>query len=81
MIRYLKKEIGWPSFAANPATAKFALAPISVPFPPKQAPRERLHHSSSKSVMPIFPISWIIGIIVATKGMLHDKPPDPIDYN
>ena len=47
-----------------------ALAPISVPLPPRQAPKDNAHQSGSRLVIPIAPISLIIGISVATKGML-----------
>ena len=62
--------IGWPSFAARPATITLALAPINVPFPPRHAPKDKLHHRGSKFVMPSSPISFIIGIMVATNGIL-----------
>ena len=66
-------RMGYPSCAARPATIKLALAPMRVPFPPRQAPRARLHHKGSKLATPICPISLIKGIIVATKGMLPTK--------
>ena len=67
------KEIRYPSFAAIPATITFALAPTNVPFPPRHAPRARLHHIGSKLLIPIVPISLIIGIVVATNGILSIK--------
>jgi hypothetical protein len=73
IIKYFTKEIWCPSLEAIPATIKFALAPIKVPFPPKQAPSDKLHQRGFKSVIPIFPISFIMGIIVATKGILSTK--------
>lgn len=70
------KPIWIPFFSDMPATMTFAEAPISVPFPPRQAPRDNAHQSGSNSVgdiPPKLPIWWISGIIVATKGMLSTK--------
>ena len=65
---------GRPAFSAMLATTMLADAPISVPLPPRQAPRERDHHSGLRSVTPpSLPGSWISGIIVATKGILSTK--------
>lgn len=46
----------------------FALAPISVPFPPRQAPSEIAHQSGVTSSWPC--IAEMIGSIVAQNGML-----------
>ena len=65
-----------PFFSAIPATITFAEAPMSVPFPPRQAPKDNAHQSGSNSdgeIPPKLPISWINGIMVATKGMLSTK--------
>lgn len=69
-IKYLAKEIFSPWIAAILATTTLALAPISVPFPPRHAPNDNAHHNGSKFVIPIAPISLIIGMRVATNGML-----------
>ena len=55
------------------ATTTLALAPISVPLPPKQAPKANDHHIGSRLLSPICPISCISGISVATKGILSIK--------
>ena len=70
------KPIWTPFFSAMPATITFAEAPMSVPFPPRHAPKDNAHQSGSNSVgeiPPKLPIWWISGIIVATKGMLSTK--------
>ena len=36
-----------PFFSAMPATMTFAEAPMSVPFPPRQAPKDKAHQSGS----------------------------------
>ena len=69
-IKYLAKEIFSPWIAAILATTTLALAPISVPFPPRHAPNDNAHHNGSKFVIPIAPISLIIGMRVATNGIL-----------
>ena len=69
-IKYLAKEIFSPWIAAILATTTLALAPISVPFPPRHAPNDNALHNGSKSVIPIAPISLIIGMRVATNGIL-----------
>src|SRR5665648_1262971 len=54
----------------------FAEAPMSVPFPPKHAPKDSDHQRGSNSVgdiPPKVPIWCIKGIIVAAKGMLSTK--------
>ena len=58
-------------FSAKPIPTTFALAPIIVPFPPRQAPRASAHQSSNacSGAMPTC-ISIITGIITATNGML-----------
>ena len=53
----LMKEIGLPRCAAIEATTTFAEAPIKVPLPPRQAPKASDHHTGSRFVMPICPIS------------------------
>ena len=70
------KPIWTPFFSAMPATMTFAEAPISVPLPPKHAPKDNAHQSGSSSVgeiPPRLPIWCIRGIMVATKGMLSTK--------
>ena len=69
-IKYLAKEIFSPWIAAILATTTLALAPISVPFPPRHAPNDNAHHNGSRFVIPIAPISLIIGMRVATNGIL-----------
>ncbi len=65
----------FPLFEAIPAATTFAEAPIRVPLPPKQAPRERGHHKAyliicngisgcAKEMLGINPV-FIIGIRVA----------------
>ena len=41
-----------PARSASPATTRFAEAPISVPFPPRQAPSDSDHHSGSSAASP-----------------------------
>ena len=65
-----RNEICLPRCAAIDATTTFALAPMSVPLPPRQAPSARLHHIGSRFVRPIWPMSLMSGISVATNGML-----------
>ncbi len=50
-----------------------AEAPMRVPLPPRQAPRARDHHTGSILVPAIALISWSMGIMVATKGILSMK--------
>ena len=71
-----KKEMGCPCLDAIPATITLAEAPISVAFPPKQAPRERAHHTGIMASRPPREASMdlSIGIMVATKGMLSIAP-------
>ena len=65
--------IGCFAFSAKAATVRLALAPISVPLPPRQAPRASAHHTGSKvsGGMPC-PADCRSGIMVATKGMLSN---------
>ena len=67
-----KKLMGCPSRWAIPATITFAEAPISVPLPPKQAPSDKAHQTGIIASLPPIDgsIDLIIGIIVATKGIL-----------
>ena len=51
------KEIGRPRCADMDATTTFALAPMSVPLPPRHAPSASYHQSGSRFVSPICPIS------------------------
>lgn len=68
------KVITTPFFSESPATMTLAEAPISVPLPPRQAPKDKAHQKGLKfSIPPICPIFCISGIIVATKGMLSIK--------
>ena len=69
---YCMKVIGYPFFALTPARTTLALAPMRVPFPPRQAPRERAHHSGATST-PLLSIVSISGMRVATNGMLSKK--------
>src|SRR4029453_17655032 len=61
-----------PARSDSPATTRFAEAPISVPFPPRQAPSDSAHHKGSNAASPpnADPIALISGIIVATNGIL-----------
>src|SRR5512147_3182912 len=69
---YVRKRNETPLRSAMPATVRLALAPISVPLPPRQAPSDNAHHSGIKPSGPpnVGAIALIIGIIVATNGML-----------
>ena len=62
--KYFTNDSWCPFCAAILATTTFALAPTRVPFPPKQAPKDKLHHKGSRFVSPIVLISLIIGIDV-----------------
>src|SRR5659263_569954 len=68
------KEMWWPAFSARPTVTTLAEAPIMVPFPPKQAPRDRDHQSTPDSAPGMV---WfrkaMIGSMVAVKGMLSMK--------
>src|SRR5215467_10146111 len=66
------KRKGMPARSAMPATVRLALAPISVPLPPRQAPSESAHHSGSSPSAPpnVGAMLLMTGIMVATKGML-----------
>jgi len=44
ILMYAMKEIGWPRLSAMPTVTTLALAPIIVPFPPRQAPSAKDHH-------------------------------------
>ena len=57
---------------AMPATTTLAEAPINVPLPPKQAPSDKAHHTGIMTSRPPTDssIDLIIGIMVATNGML-----------
>src|SRR5512132_2115320 len=61
-----------PLRSAIPATVRLADAPIRVPLPPRHAPSESAHHSGINPSGPpkVGAIALIIGIIVATNGML-----------
>ena len=61
-----------PARSAMPATVRLALAPISVPLPPRQAPSDSDHQSGSSPSGPpkVGAMLLITGIIVATKGIL-----------
>lgn len=67
-----KKFIGRPSLAAIPATITLAEAPINVPLPPKQAPKDSAHHTGIIASLPpkLISMAFKVGIIVATKGIL-----------
>ena len=71
-IRNLMKCIGWPSRCAMPATMTLAEAAISEPLPPKQAPSDKAHQTGIMASRPPREVSidLIIGIMVATNGML-----------
>lgn len=66
------KLMGFPFRVAIPATITLADAPISVPFPPKQAPRESAHQTGIIASRPPIASSmdFSIGIMVATNGIL-----------
>ena len=68
-------RMGCPERSANPATTRFADAPISVPFPPRHAPSASDHHRGIKCSVPpnAGAMDLISGIMVATKGMLSTK--------
>ena len=71
-IRNRKKLIGWPSRLDMPATITFAEAAINEPLPPKHAPRDKAHQTGIMASLPPIDssIDLIIGIIVATNGIL-----------
>src|SRR5215510_16479085 len=68
----VRKRKGMPARSAMPATVRLALAPISVPLPPRQAPRDSDHQSGISASGPpkVGAMLLITGIMVATKGML-----------
>ncbi len=70
IIKKWRKDMGYPFFAAMPATITLADAPIKVPLPPKQAPRASDHQTGSILAPEIALISWSRGIMVATTGIL-----------
>ena len=65
-------EIGYPFDVLTPAVIRFAPAPVSVPFPPKQAPKAivQANVTMSKSNDKSFFIVFRTGMIVATKVTL-----------
>ena len=69
---YLTKPKAMPLRSAMPATVRLAVAPISVPLPPRQAPSDRHHHSGAICAGPpkAGAMPLITGIITATNGML-----------
>ena len=71
-IRKPKKVIGWPSRCDIPPTITLAEAAISEPLPPKQAPSDNAHQTGIIASRPPIDSSmdFIIGIMVATKGIL-----------
>ena len=71
-IKNRKKLMGCPSRLDIPATITFAEAAINEPLPPKQAPRDKAHQTGIMAALPPIDSSMdlIIGIIVATKGIL-----------
>src|SRR5262249_12364591 len=74
-LKKVRKPKETPLRSAIPATVKLALAPIKVPFPPRQAPSDRAHQTGRNASSPpkLDPIPLMTGIIVATKGMLSMK--------
>src|SRR5215510_16382861 len=70
--RKVRKRKGTPARSAMPATVRLALAPISVPLPPRQAPSDRDHQSGISASGPpkVGAMLLITGIMVATNGML-----------
>ena len=71
---YAIKEIWYPAFSASPTVTTLALAPIMVPFPPRQAPSDSDHQSTPDSAPGMV---WfrkaMMGSMVAVKGMLSMK--------
>ena len=49
-LKYFPKESVVPSFLRSPTATIFAEAPISVPFPQRQAPKARLHQRKCASI-------------------------------
>src|SRR5215470_18798947 len=71
-FRKVRKRNGMPARSAMPATVRLALAPISVPLPPRQAPSDSDHQRGRIAAGPpkVGAMFLITGIIVATKGIL-----------
>jgi hypothetical protein len=76
-LNHLLKLIGWPFFSLIPAATTPALDPMSVPLPPKSAPKASAHQRGLTAKAPnteaIFGLRLSVsikGIIVAVKGML-----------
>ena len=69
ILRNCTYVIGYPCLALIPDSTTFADAPIRVPFPPRHAPRDSAHQRGITSI-PLSPMEWISGIIVATNGIL-----------
>ena len=67
------KEIGYPASSDKPAVTTFAEAPMSVPLPPRQAPKARAQISGPRSRLRSTERESTIGIIVAVYGMLSMK--------
>src|SRR5207244_8611682 len=67
--------MGGPARRATPASTRLADAPTSEPFPPRQAPSESAHHKGCAACSPPKEgvIDLIIGIMVATNGILSTK--------
>mmetsp|Transcript_159 Transcript_159/g.417 ORF Transcript_159/g.417 Transcript_159/m.417 type:complete len:211 (+) Transcript_159:289-921(+) len=66
--------MGLPSTSALDAMTMLALAPISVPLPPKHAPNASAHASGSMLSPSTCSTIWTMtGTMVAVKGMLSTK--------
>jgi hypothetical protein len=70
ILRKSMNFIGLPYRPAIPATITLAAAPTKVPFPPRQAPKARVHHNGSMGMVDMVSMVCNKGIMVATKGML-----------
>ena len=64
--------ISCPYFLLMSESTTLAEAPMSVPLPPRQAPSDSAHHRAVPS-RPSASSAKMIGIIVATNGMLSRK--------
>src|SRR5258706_2738994 len=64
-FRKVTKRKGTPARSAMPATVRLALAPISVPLSPRQAPSESVHHSSRSNE--------VAELLDAESGLLDDR--------
>ena len=71
-LKNCMKVISCPNFLLISDSTTLADAPMSVPLPPRQAPKDSAHHRAVPS-RPSASSVRMMGIMVATNGMLSRK--------